>query len=309
MSTATRPKPKQETAGDLIQRRLDQAASEESCREQMLNELVRDYDNLEGDQLLLSRGQVLVFESMGLKSIHEIRRALQRHKGILARRERVGDPAVLEQARQEVEKAAEAERTARAELTDIADVEGGAGPVLVRQIQNLETRLAALTAARSTAESRLKSLEQERQHLRDFAPAWLRDQVQRSINATRWNHPAYVALEKMKPQLEAIHHAINEWARQTAVDPETGARLSRFDGKHYAFTGYARHYAPQVLSVKTQYEWAVEERQFSVHVGWLKTEKLPQLLAEQAALQAEWKTVLDELEQPLEKWVRFGHAR
>jgi hypothetical protein len=312
MTTATtksKRTPAQQSAADMVQRRLDLAASERAAREAMLTEIVEAHGRAEFNygNYEIARGHRTVFEDMNCTSEYDIIHCLNSHKATMFLREKYGDPEILTQAKAALAECEQAEQTARAELEDLDDVAGGTGPILIRQIKKMEARLAELMMRRSTAQQRVTEVEQGRKGLRDRAPEFLRKEIERELGRVRAVWKPRIEEDKLESRLELIRLALKRWAIEGHVDPpwkkETSYCLS-----NWQYVAVARVYRPQIIDESSEKYGnpTVRLTGFTALIERLQSQELPGLQAELAKIKAAWAEVVAEIEEPLERWCATG---
>jgi hypothetical protein len=228
-------------------------------------------------------------------SIHDLCLALNVQRGIRKLREDAGDPENLAAARKRLAAAIEAENTTRGALADI-DVGDGTGPVLVRQIQTLQNKLSKLTEERIAAESAVGRLESMRSNLRDRAPRWLKESVEREIAAMQRSLPIWRRHQEICAELYQ-HEKLVEWFKYHGV---------RYRGTDPFYISYAKVWLSDSVRRLDDGSEAVDVDAIKRHVEKLTRTLLPALQSELATVRAEWGVQVAAVEAPLERWVQHG---
>lgn len=302
MATATKPQPSAVSpreAEEAIESRLADRNRELEARERMLDRILSESAELTPNGIDLSPAQRLVFYEMGARNIHDIIVLLRQHKGIQELRASVGDPDVLADAKAKLAAASDELSKATAELSDM-EVSGGNGePMLAKQIRKLQARLEQLIANRDSAANEVNSIEAQRKALREKAPQWLREKVNRDVRSTRWRSELWLRVEEIKATIMSHRNFIRHWL--------SSAKRSSID---LLFINYAKVYLPATVRVdKTHGNTTVDLKALEMHYGELEAVTLPALNAELERLTAEWEKIVAEIEEPLDRWMRTGAAR
>jgi hypothetical protein len=283
------------TAEERVMRRQAEMIEERETQDEMMTELVRAQPEFIVETLELSRGHWLVFEAMGLKDIHQIFSALSRHRCNMELRAAVGDPKILAAARERVAAAIEAENSAAAELADL-EVDKGAGPVLRRQIKKLDAKLQELTGARIAAEREVQSIEARRQHLRDRAPDWLKNEVGRDVALWQRSSREWKLADRLESQIRNIDSLVSYWGYS-----------SRPSASELMFVNWARVHLPDAVNENgPKGPPSVDLEKMKTHVQWLMDEERPRLVMEHDAARTVANDIRREIELPLERWTATG---
>jgi hypothetical protein len=215
----------------------------------------------------------------------------------------------LAAARTELLAADTALAEARAEIGDLETTEG-AGPALARQIAKLEKRLSFLTYQCEDAARKVAQIETQRSTLRDRAPQWLKQAVNRDTDAIRMKHPSYAARDAIAGKLDLVEKVLRAWNIEGRVDPACNKFEPNYQAKNWLYIAYARRWFPEAYeeNEKDSCQTRVNITKFSQHVDWLKSVEYPRLLAERERLTAEWEQTVAEISQPIERWVQTGEV-
>lgn len=309
-ATTTTRRPRAKSDDDIL-RSLDIAAQKAVAAQKLLDEIVAEHgpDPFTPQNVRLSRAAWAVLEEQGAKSIFEMCRKLEWHRGILNLRTKYGNPAVLRQAREELAKAEDAEASAEAAARDI-EVGDGDGPALARQIKKLQAIQGELAERRQLAAARVKECENARRSLFAGAPEFLRREVDTEIDRVRPSHPIYQAILDLKNRIHTVTAGVAKWLAENRMDEAHEG--TPVDDRNFSREGFEYVYVCQMYRP----EWvdqngpnsrkSIEKRRLIELMTWVEREEYPRLKDELRQREREWQAVIDQISLPLIRWAETG---
>lgn len=268
-ATSTKNAPKR----DSIARAMDEGHAEFHAEQQMIAEVEERHRGVEltPGNLQMSMSETHYFaRHLDAENVFMVLRILAGQRGIRELRERCGDPQKLADVR-------------AAQAAAVEALDGNEGEQIRQQVQQLESQLTALNRARAVADREVARLEKMRKGLRSLAPAPLLQQVENDLREFQGRSPVWQRLAKVNGEVRALEER-----------------------------------AAQVASLRSEIEWIEGQHdhiraRYTKRLGELTTEAgalevavaasgLPALRAERQQLEAEWQSLVGQVEAPLDRW-------
>lgn len=295
----------EESIESLLDRENDHRAMKLAAFERLKDRLIDDGFDPALAHLHLTSLHVAIFEDFGFTKREQIVNELQKHREIADARREVGDPAVIQAAEARLGAALEAERSARAEVSELDEQSADGEPVLAKQIRNLQSRLATLTKERVDAELELSRLRAKRLNLRRLAPAAMRADIDRAIGRMTITSDVSARLKEIQPEivgLQTVHHRWRDYERFSAE-----AGCNKVDPKDLVLCGHAKAYCPAAYS-HGDGSPSFDRQMFARYVDDVMRPRLRALEAEELKLKDEWQSLVEEVESDIEHWVATGEV-
>lgn len=280
---------------DFVERRIDELAYENAVRHRLMADIESRYPADGDGPPELTKVEWNFFREVEWP---ELRRMVFRFRQARVLREEVGDPAVLQAARQRVADATEAVRTATASLEDI-QVDGATDTPLAQQIAKLTDKLRELTAAKNAAEAHLAAVVEKRQQLRGMCPPEIRQSVDQEIAALKRTHPLWRRRNELRVKIDGL-------TKTLAFAPGKAHGTKNPD----VWRNYCRNYLPEALIVsREKYQPdKINWDRLMPHLAEVETTIIPGLIAEKDRVDAEIQAIVDDLEAPITEWMHTGEV-